>query len=123
MNRDVCEHFTPVDLPCEKCKSASVQKSTQPEALRLANLLDNQVTPEGIEHEAAAKLRRLHEEVHEQCRLNGMGAEREARLMTINQELLRALKNIDKEFSKHGRKHWPEAVKARAAIAKAKEKA
>lgn len=20
MNRDVCEHFNPVDLPCDKCK-------------------------------------------------------------------------------------------------------
>ena len=28
MNRDVCEHFNPVDLPCDKCKSANVQKST-----------------------------------------------------------------------------------------------
>ena len=29
MNRDVCEHFNPVNLPCEKC---SVQKSTLREA-------------------------------------------------------------------------------------------
>ena len=35
--------------------------------------------------------------------------------------LLEALKGIDKEFKKNGRQHWPEAVKARAAIAKAEE--
>jgi len=35
---------------------------------------------------------KLHQEVQEQCRLNGMGSEREARLMAINQELLKALK-------------------------------
>ena len=48
-----------------------------------------------------------------------------AALVTAAQRdaLLAALKNIDKEFSKHGRQHWPEAVKARAAIAKAEEKA
>lgn len=33
MNRDVCEHFNPVDLPCEKC---SVQKSTLHEAAQQA---------------------------------------------------------------------------------------
>ena len=36
MNRDVCEHFNPVDLPCDKCKSASVQKSTLREAAQQA---------------------------------------------------------------------------------------
>lgn len=25
MNRDVCEHFVPVDLPCNKCKAALVE--------------------------------------------------------------------------------------------------
>ena len=39
----------------------------------------------------ATELRRLHEEVQEQCRINGMGAEREARLMAVNQELVKAL--------------------------------
>lgn len=40
MNRDVCEHFNPVDLPCEKC---SVQKSTLREAAQqaLEALLDD----------------------------------------------------------------------------------
>ena len=64
--------------------------TTQPEALRLAELIDWPSVNYG--HEAAAELRRLHEEVQEQCRINGMGAEREARLMAINQELLEALK-------------------------------
>ena len=36
MNREVCEHFSPVDLPCEKCKPASVQKSTLREAAQQA---------------------------------------------------------------------------------------
>lgn len=46
----------------------------------------------------AAELRRLHQEVQEQCRLNGMGAERELKLMAeleqarrANAELLEAL--------------------------------
>ena len=47
---------------------------------------------------AAAELRRLH---------------------AVNQDLLEALKKIDKEFRKYGRQNWPEAQKARAAIAKA----
>ena len=25
MNRDVCEHFNPVNLPCDKCKAAPVE--------------------------------------------------------------------------------------------------
>lgn len=100
MNRDVCEHFNPVDLPCDKCNS--VQKSTQPEALRLADALDAYCTPQDVSEQAAAELRRLH-------------AQRDA--------LLKALKNIDKEFRKYGRQHWPESVKARAAIAKCEEKA
>ncbi len=67
--------------------------TAQPEALRLANLLDNDVTPEGVEREAAAELRRLHAEVQEQCRLNAMGQEREARLMAQRNELLKALRD------------------------------
>ncbi len=81
----------------------------QPEAMRLANLLDNEVTPEGVEREAATELRRLHAEnqgqaeriqdiykqlndtekevddlraeLHEEAKINGAGAERELRLM------------------------------------------
>ena len=91
MNRDVCEHFTPVDLPCDKCK--------QPTALRLADRLRDGWGLE-LRREAEAELRRL-------------AAQRDA--------LLEAVKNIDKEFRKHGRQHWPEAVKARAAIKAAEE--
>jgi len=45
------------------------------------------------------------------------------RLHTQRDALLEALKNIDKEFKEHGRQHWPEAVKARAAIAAAEGEA
>lgn len=41
-----------------------------------------------------AEIKRLHEELQEQCRINGMGSEREARLMAVNQELVKALKQI-----------------------------
>lgn len=50
MNRDVCEHFNPIDLPCDKCK---------PEALRLADALEMS-SNHGMRREAAAELRRLH---------------------------------------------------------------
>jgi len=26
MNRDVCEHFNPVDLPCDKCKGEAINR-------------------------------------------------------------------------------------------------
>jgi hypothetical protein len=62
----------------------------QPTALRLADVLDRD--PSDITgHKAAAELRRLHAEVQEQCRLNGMGSEREARLMAENEALRAAL--------------------------------
>ena len=97
MTRDVCEHFTPVDLPCDKCK--------QPTPLRLVDELRYLIKYSDSEYwdtlnEVVTELRRL-------------AAQRDA--------LLEALTNIDKEFRKHGRQHWPEAVKARAAIAKAEE--
>ena len=46
-----------------------------------------------------AEIKRLHEEVQEQCRINGMGAEREARLMAVNQELVKALKSCDEAMN------------------------
>ena len=55
----------------------------------------------GIRREAAAELRRLHAE---------------------NETMLKALKTVVKEFRRYGRQHWPEAVKAQAAIAKCEEK-
>ena len=86
--------------------------SEQPEALRLAQCIDFPSVHLG--HEAATELRRLHEEVQEQCRINGMGAERELRLMAEKQELLEALKEI--EWSNN--EQW-RTDRARAAIAKA----
>jgi hypothetical protein len=75
--------------------------SEQPEALRLADALDKPPTTP-LFMDVAAELRRLH---------------------AVNQELLEALKRIDKEFRKFGRQHWPEAEKARAAIKKAEGQA
>ena len=43
---------------------------------------------------ATMELRRLHEEVLEQARLNGMGAEREARLMARVEELERRVETL-----------------------------
>jgi len=76
--------------------------SEQPTALRLADALTKYLGG-NTATQAAAELRRLH---------------------ALNGELLEALKQIDKEFAKppYGRQHWPEAVKARAAIAKAEGK-
>lgn len=50
MNRDVCEHFVPADLPCDKCK---------PAALRLAGELESGRPVTGS---AAAELRRLYKQ-------------------------------------------------------------
>ena len=120
MNRDVCEHFTPVNLPCEKCK--------QPEALFLITELESPlgtVLSSEVDRRAAAELRRLHAEL-ERCKAT-CAATSECwrgdadRWAAQRDALLKALKNIDKEFRKHGRQHWTEAVKARAAIAKAEE--
>jgi len=78
--------------------------SEQSTALRLADAIDP-LTRDWLDNltcgAAAAELRRLH---------------------ALNGELLEALKRIDKEFRKYGRQHWPEAEKARAAIARAEGK-
>ena len=63
-----------------------------PETLRLAAELEACPTINYKPH--AAELRRLHAEVEEQCRLNGMGQEREARLMAENEELRRTVRLI-----------------------------
>ena len=69
--------------------------SDKPEALRLAIVFEGACGP----NEVSAELRRLNAEnealraeLAEQARLNGMGSEREARLMALNAELLEALK-------------------------------
>jgi len=62
MNRDVCEHFNPIDLPCDRCgkrtRDGDVHTCT-PKALRLAQALHDR---KDVYEEAAAELRRLHEE-------------------------------------------------------------
>ena len=103
----------------------------QPEALRLANWLDAMPSSGyALTNQAAAELRRLHEEVTEQGRLLSMSAERELallaridRLEKLNAELLEALKLMVKQFTKgsgHSTVKDSEArIKAHAAIAKA----
>ena len=82
--------------------------SDKPNALRLADVLQSGADDPMWAHHcemskgtcdaAAAELRRLHDEnemlrdeLAEQARLNGMGSEREARLMAVNTDLLEAL--------------------------------
>ena len=73
--------------------------TTQLKAQRLADaLMDYYKCSDQDIDEAAAELRRL----------SAVEAQRDA--------LLEALRYIDAEFRKHGRQHWPEAVRARAAI-------
>ena len=75
--------------------------SDQPTALRLAEKLGDYGGCTLAQMDAAAaELRRLHAEnealkaeLMEQARVNGMGSERESRLMALNAELLEALKH------------------------------
>ena len=93
--------------------------SAQGEALRLAAELSKSHLNHHVNHAAAAELRRLHAEneafgIHLSERMKDL-----AKAEAQRDALLEALKLIDKEFKKHGRHHWPEAVKARAAIKQA----
>ena len=63
----------------------------QPESLRLADALYSN-DPKGLLSQAAAELRRLHEEVTEQGRLLSMSAERELALLASIDRLEKALK-------------------------------
>lgn len=74
---------------------------------------------------AAAELRRLHaenERLHQinrshEMKLSVRGYEIQiADLEAQRDALLEVLKYLDKEFRQHGRQHWPEAVRVRAAI-------
>ena len=85
--------------------------STQPEALRLADFLDDQYDPSHNLEEAAAELRRLH---------------------AVNQELLEALRltSIDCQYLHHAHKdrhllfeECPVVARINAAIAKAEGQA
>jgi seryl-tRNA synthetase len=53
--------------------------------------------------EAADEVKQLRAEVEEQCRLNGMGAERELRLMAERNELARELAKLEKQRGDFGR--------------------
>lgn len=118
MSRDVCEHFNPIDQPCDQCDERGF-----PNALFLARELNAPIGTQSTYStmkQAAAELRRLHDlvtedsilqrrqrdeiaelkaELAEQARLVGMGSEREARLMALNAELVRALEKIWDEAS------------------------
>jgi hypothetical protein len=103
MNRDVCEHGNPE--PCGKC---------MPEALRLADWLDNyRTTP--VDALAAAELRRLH-------------AERSA-ADEIIADLMDALKRLHDATRLVSKGHYNEELhdiavsKARAVIKKAEGQA
>ena len=93
----------------------------QPEALRLADFLDDQYDPSHNLEEAAAELRRLHDETlmleggyESACKILSEQDKKLAELEAVNQELLAALNNI--EVSTHDAMT---AALARAAIAKA----
>jgi hypothetical protein len=113
--------------------------STQPEALRLADLIDHGSTSTQIERETAAELRRLHDvELHLAQVERGFDkliTQRDA-LHSVNAELLEALKWMvanddtnegDDPVERLGGQSWNEynsywldgLNKARAAIAKA----
>jgi len=87
----------------------------QPEALRLADALDDYWDKSRVQ--AAAELRRLHEAHEWQYKMAGDRLRRIEKLEKVNQELLAALNNI--EVSTHDAMT---AALARAAIAKAEVK-
>lgn len=67
--------------------------------------------------ENAELVEALRAELAEQARLNGMGSEREARLLALNAELVEALRQIaNVNAMDHEYQQW-----ARAALAKAEE--
>ena len=61
MNRDVCEHFNPIDLPCDRCGKVTRDgdlHTCSPRAIYLAEILQSE--PGAVADAAAAELRRLH---------------------------------------------------------------
>lgn len=90
----------------------------QPEALRLADFLDDQYDPSHNLEKAAAELRRLHEAHEWQYKMAGDRLRRIEKLETVNQELLEALISFTKSdyIKKQHPKRYAAAV---AAIAKA----
>lgn len=90
----------------------------QPEALlALADRIEYaNGQPIAIAPQAAAELRRLHDDYENALKQFAEVVEGYKQMAAQRDTLLEALKLIDKEFKKDGRHHWPEAVKARAAI-------
>lgn len=67
-----------------------------------------------------SRINELEAELHEQARLNGIGSEREARLLAVNAELVEALQDIAAADSFEAELDPQRAVRiARAALAKA----
>lgn len=81
--------------------------SEQDEALRLAALCDTGALINTEWDDVAGELRRLHAEVNEQARLNGMGAERELALMAKVKQLERRI-----QASTHARHQAQEVLYA-----------
>jgi hypothetical protein len=96
-----------------------VMNTQQPEALRLADELDAYHT-RPHHREAAAELRRLHEEnklLHERHSFNNKEF---VRLHSVNAELLEIINKL--EYSYEGNiKRYPTEAEVNAAIAKAQE--
>lgn len=126
MNRDVCEHFNPVDLPCEKCN-----EKRKSEALFLADELTiplGTVIGSEVHRRAAAELRRLHElAMDQQGKIYALEMARSMQQKTAklrSDALLEALREIVAAADGTG---WDQLdasfSKARAAIKQAEEKA
>ena len=90
----------------------------QPEALRLADFLDDQYDPSHNLEEAAAELRRLHEAHEWQYKMAGDRLRRIEKLETVNQELLEALISFTKSdyIKKQHPKRYAAAVAAFAKV-------
>jgi hypothetical protein len=109
MNRDVCEHFNPVDLPCDKC---------EPTALRLADECDEGMVDFG---QAATELRRLHEANEAFGKRQEWWNERMFVLEQQRDALITALHNISLASQDSGSTREGMGLYARAAIKKAEE--
>ena len=88
---------------CGKQDPAEIHTCTPTPLWRLIEDLElnHEYCPKDVILQAAAELRRLHAEVEEQCRLNAMGQEREARLMAEVEQLKRQLKANEVGASYH----------------------
>ena len=122
MNRDVCEHFNPVDQPCAKC-----EEKRKSEALFLADELEiplGTVIQSEVRRRAAKELRRLHAELErckQVCAATSESWRTDAEKWKGQRDaLLEALKTI--EWHGQGSCWVVDADKIAAAIAKAEER-